>query len=150
MKLALILEIQEPTDFTIQPERFCGDYKLSDNEMYLGLSKEVAVECFEFGTSPNAKIKPQVVKNSEQIIVESLINEGHTDCFIINRVTLLGGTFEANVIDSYAIYIVTEGNAEIVGEGYKKEIKKGDYFFMPASAMGKFSIKGNAKIIECY
>ena len=39
----LILEIQEPTDFTIQPERYCGEYRLSDNEMYLGLSREDAV-----------------------------------------------------------------------------------------------------------
>ena len=38
-KGCLILEIQEPTDFTIQPERFCGDYKLNDYEMYLGFSK---------------------------------------------------------------------------------------------------------------
>ena len=38
----LLLEVQEPTDFTIQPERWCGDYKLSDEEMYLGLSRESA------------------------------------------------------------------------------------------------------------
>ena len=146
----LILEIQEPTDFTIQPERFCGDYKLSDNEMYLGLSKEIAVECFDFGESPDAIIKPETVKSEKGIKVESLINEKHTDCFIINRISLSGGMFTADVKDSYAIYIVTDGEAEITGDGYGKKIGKGDYFFMPAASMGKYKICGNANIIECY
>ena len=43
----LILEVQEPTDFTIQPERWCDRYQLSDQEMYLGLNKEVALSCFD-------------------------------------------------------------------------------------------------------
>jgi hypothetical protein len=45
----LLLEVQEPTDFTIQPERWCGEYKLSDREMYLGLDREKALECFDMG-----------------------------------------------------------------------------------------------------
>ena len=44
----LILEVQEPTDFTIQPERWCGDYHLNDNEMYIGLSKEDALGVFDY------------------------------------------------------------------------------------------------------
>ena len=34
----LILEVQEPTDYTIQPEHWCDEYELSDDEMYIGLS----------------------------------------------------------------------------------------------------------------
>ena len=44
----LILEVQEPTDFTIQPERWCGDYHLSDNEMYIGLNKDDALSVFDY------------------------------------------------------------------------------------------------------
>ena len=43
----VLLEVQEPTDFTIQPERWCGDYRLSDREMYLGLDKDIALSCFD-------------------------------------------------------------------------------------------------------
>jgi mannose-6-phosphate isomerase len=43
----LILEVQEPTDFTIQPERWCNGYRLSDKEMYLGLDREVVLSCFD-------------------------------------------------------------------------------------------------------
>ena len=43
-----IIEIQEPTDFTIQPERWCGNYHISTEEEYIGLSKSVALDtpCF--------------------------------------------------------------------------------------------------------
>ena len=46
----LLLEVQEPTDFTIQPEYWCGDYLLNEREMYLGLKKEEALDCFDFGS----------------------------------------------------------------------------------------------------
>ena len=43
----LLLEAQEPTDFTIQPEYHCGDYLLNDQEMYLTLDKATALTCFD-------------------------------------------------------------------------------------------------------
>ena len=149
-KGCLILEIQEPTDFTIQPEHFCGDYKLSENEMYLGLDKETAVDCFDFESAKDAKIQPNITKKVKGFIKESLISEKNTDCFIVNRIILNNKSYIPNITNSYAIYIVTDGNAVIKGKNYYKEIKKGDYFFMPNYAMKKFKIFGSAEIIECY
>ena len=149
-KGCLILEIQEPTDFTIQPERYCGEYKLSDKEMYLGLSREDAVSCFDFGTAPKAFVEPRIVEENDFYKKEILINNENTDCFVINRIKLSGGKFVPQIDDGYGIYIVTEGEAEITAEKYSKKIKKGDYFFMPAAAMGKTEICGDAEIIECY
>ncbi|MBQ2613722.1 MAG: class I mannose-6-phosphate isomerase [Clostridia bacterium] len=146
----LILEVQEPTDFTIQPERYCGEYRLSDQEMYIGLSKEDAVSCFDFTKAPDSKMTPQVTETAEGMIKESLVSEKDTDCFIINRIKLSGGNFVADVKDSYAIYIVTDGTGAIVGESYRKELKKGDYFFMPASLMGRFTLTGQLEVVECY
>lgn len=149
-KGCLILEVQEPTDFTIQPERFCGDYKLSDQEMYLGLDREIAVSCFDFTKAPDNKMVPEIIERCENMEKESLVSEKNTDCFIINRIKLSGGEAELNVKDSYGIYIVTEGSGFLYGENYSKEIKKGDYFFMPACLMGKFKISGEMNVVECY
>ncbi len=146
----LILEVQEPTDFTIQPERWCDEYKLSDDEMYIGLSKEDAISCFDFVKSPDTRITPEIVSDSDGARIEKLIDKRHTDCFVINRITVSGGKYIMNINDSFGVYIVTCGSGEISGEGYSKEIKKGDYFFMPCSAMGKFTLSGKAEIIECY
>jgi len=146
----LILEVQEPTDFTIQPEHWCDEYKLNDNEMYIGLSKEDALGCFEFTKAPDTKLKPEVVADSGGVKLERVITTYDTDCFIINRITLSGGEYRLSIDNSYGVYIVTDGEGEIKGDNYSREIKKGDYFFMPACLMDKFSVKGNVEIVECY
>ena len=46
-------------------------------------------------------------------------------------------------------YICLEGEADVKGENYSQKIGKGDYFFLPYVAEGKFSVEGNAVLIEC-
>ena len=149
-KDCLILEIQEPTDFTIQPERYCGDYRLSDEEMYLGLDRSTALDCFDFGKTPQPLIIPRTIRSDGDVTVENLVGPENTDCFIINRIRTRSGHYCINVQGSYAICIVTEGNGELRGEGYTRGIRKGDYFFMPACAMGKYTATGTLELIECY
>lgn len=149
-KGCLILEVQEPTDFTIQPERYCGEYRLSNEEMYLSLSREQAAECFDFGKAPDAKIILRLIYQNNKITKEALVGAENTDCFVINRIKLYGGEYMIDLNNSYGIYFVTEGGGVITNGGYEKRLKKGDYFFMPAAAMGKFKILGNTEIIECY
>lgn len=146
----LILEVQEPTDFTIQPEHWCDNYKLNEQEMYIGLSKEDALGCFNFGKAPDTKLTPTVLANSEGVKVENVVTPDDTDCFIINRITVTDGEYRLNVSDSYGVYIVTDGIGKLVGEGYSKEIKKGDYFFMPACLMNKFCVTGRLEIVESW
>ncbi len=144
----LLLEVQEPTDFTIQPERFCGNYRLSDNEMYIGLSRKNALECFDIGKRYPAPLKPEVIEKAEGFIYESIIGKNITESFNVRTITLNNGEFRLS--KGVAIYVVLDGEAKIVGDGYEREIKKGDYFFVPFSAADKFIIKGTAKIAECF
>lgn len=146
----LILEVQEPTDFTVQPEHWCDNYELNDQEMYIGLTKEEAVECFNFGKAPETKLTPNVIFDAEGVRLEEIIKPGDTDCFIINRITVSSGKYTLNVKDSYGVYIVTDGEGELVGKNYLHSLKKGDYFFMPASLMNEYSLKGNVQVIECF
>jgi mannose-6-phosphate isomerase len=146
----LILEIQEPTDFTIQPERWCGDYKLSDDEMYLGLAPDDAIKCFDFGEQPSAKVEPKIVYEEHGVTVECLIDKTLTPCFVITRIKCDNGSYCMNVKDSYAVYIVTAGEGEMIGKGYRHSLCQGDYFFLPHAAMGQFQIQGQLEIVECY
>ena len=146
----LILEVQEPTDFTIQPERWCDEYKLNDQEMYIGLSKEDAISCFDFGKAPDTKLTPKSVYDQNGVKLEEVITKNDTDCFIINRIKLNGGETVLNIADSYGVYIVTDGEGIIIGNGYERQIKKGDYFFVPASQMGNYKASGHLEIVECY
>lgn len=149
-KGCLILEVQEPTDFTIQPERFCGNYRLSDEEMYLGLSRETALKCFNFGPAPQPFIPPKNLVSTNTVTVQNLLGPQQTSCFVMNRIQLNNGEHTLLVPNSYAVYIVTSGFGQLIAKSYTHPLKKGDYFFMPAALMGKFKAFGSLEIIECY
>lgn len=150
----MLLEVQEPTDFTIQPEYWCGDYHLNPQEMYLSLDKDTALDCFQFQAYGaevvrRAKKSPKVVWKDDHVLREILIGPEDTPCFSMERDTLNGGGISME--HPASVWICVDGEAEITAEGYSHPIKTGDYFFLPAAAAGKYMIFGreNAKIVCC-
>ena len=147
-----IIEVQEPTDFTIQPENWCGDYKISDNEKYIGLDKSTALDCFDYSmvgevALASARITPNIVIDTDLYTKEELITYSDTTCFAENRHVLKGGSF---VIDyAPSVYILLDGEVSLSGESYCRVVKKGEYFFVPFVAEGKFTISGTGVLIEC-
>lgn len=134
----LLLETQEPTDFTIQPEVACGDYILQEEEKYLGLERKVAMECFDLNfTAKQAETYSRV--SDASLPKEALITEEDTPCFSVNRYNLKAS--ESEPLVSPAIYVVTKGEGEIFGNGYRRTLKKGDYFFLPACAGGCYRLR---------
>lgn len=150
-----IIEVQEPTDFTIQPERWCNDYHISYEEEYIGLDKETALNAINYdiygdAAKAFARVTPTVTVDTPTYKKEAMISYEDTPCFAENRHTLKdGGSF---VMDfAPAVYICLEGKAVITGEDYRKEIKTGDYFYLPFAAEGKFTVSAeeHAVIIDC-
>lgn len=150
----LILEVQEPTDFTIQPEYWCGDYHLNSQEMYLGLNREVALDCFHYDHYGEKVVRegkkiPKVYYDDGSVQKESLIGEADTTCFAMDRYALQNGE---TVLDKPAsIWICVEGEGKILSVGYERKIKSGDYFFLPAAAVGqcKAHTDKTMKIVCC-
>ena len=145
----LILEVQEPTDFTVQPEHWCGDYKLNDREMYLGLDPSRALDCFHYGLYGQEVLKsgkkiPKQEYRDDRLLVETLIGEADTPCFSVKRFTVNGGSFSLSIPAS--IWVCTDGEGVLTGEGYEKQIKKGDYFFLPAAAAGSIQAASTAAL----
>ncbi len=150
-----ILEVQEPTDFTIQPERWCGDYHISYDEEYIGLDKDTALDCFDYSlvgekALAGAKITPRVVSDDGKVKVEVLIDYDITPCFGENRYTLKEGG-EYVMTFGPSVWICTDGEGIITGPDYRREIKKGDYFFLPYLAENQFTVSadGHIELIEC-
>lgn len=147
-----IIEVQEPTDFTIQPENWCGDYQISENEKYIGLDKSTALDCFDYSmigqtAIDQAKILPIIEIDRADYTKENLITYEHTTCFAENRHTLKGGSISMNYAP--AVWIVLDGEANISGDNYNRKVKKGEYFFLPYAAQDKFTLSGNGVFIEC-
>ncbi|MBR1747891.1 MAG: class I mannose-6-phosphate isomerase [Clostridia bacterium] len=142
-----VIEIQEPTDFTIQPERWCGDYHISYKEEYIGLDKSTALDCFDFDLYGEralnmAKKTPKTVFSENGVLKESLISYADTPCFALNRFTLRDSSMPIG--PGPAVYVVVDGNGT-VGD---RPIKKGDYFFLPYAAAGT-EISGEIVFVEC-
>ena len=145
----LILEVQEPTDFTIQPERWCGDYRLSEREMYLTLEKETALSVFDYSynlekVENECKKTPVIIYENGGCKKECLIGKDDTPCFGVERYIVNGG--ETEKLPAPCVYVVTEGAGKLTGDGYEKDIKKGDYFFMPYSCEGKYTVQSDSEL----
>ncbi len=150
----LILEVQEPTDFTIQPEAWCGEYHLNEYEMYLGLKKEQAMKCFDFSICGTDAVglgrkQPAIIKKSGIVCSEQLISYQDTVCFSVNRHRLTKGSLILK--DAPSVYIVTEGLGVLEKEGFIQPVKKGDYFFLPYSIRNQCKLRTTLEMefVEC-
>jgi mannose-6-phosphate isomerase len=149
----LILEVQEPTDVTVQPEPWCGDYRLSDREMYLGLDYETALECFDFDVTGERAIsrgrkRPAPWIDSPGLRAETLITYADTPCFAVNRYVL--NDSQLTLTEAPAIYVVTNGQGEVAWRESVRALNKGDYFFLPPGANGSVVRSAGAiEVIEC-
>lgn len=147
-----ILEVQEPTDFTIQIENWCGESRVSEQEKYLGLPRDVAMSVFDFDKCgeeavKKCKIEPKTLFCDEKCKIESLIDYSDTPCFGEKRYTLSGGSFVPE--SGPSVWCVVDGEGEIAGENFARKLAKGDYWFMPFAARGLFRVSGNLTVIEC-
>ena len=148
----LLLEAQEPTDFTIQPEYWCGEYHLSAQEMYLGLSAETALDCFDFTRYGQEVVEqsrktPRVLREADGLRVEGLIGPEDTPCFSMTRYCLSGRT--APLEAPASIWIRVEGSGEVRGADYRRTLRRGDYFFLPAAAKNYEIYGENLQIVCC-
>lgn len=148
----LMLEAQEPSDFTVQPEHWCGEHKLSDYEMYLGLPRETANDCFDFSRYGDEVIKKgkkdaKCIEQGENTKLESLIGKEDTECFSVKRLTVSGGS--APLKEGAAVHIVSRGDGMVRCGDFFRKVKKGDYFFLPVSAAGESFVDGEMELLIC-
>ncbi len=151
----LILEIQEPTDFTLQPEAWCGDYHLTDGEKYLGLDRDAALTCFDYSLYGDeavrlGKKRARVLRSEDGLLTECLIGPEDTNCFTLNRHQFENRTLPD--LAAPAVYLVTQGEGVLFSaSGYAHALKKGEYFFLPACASRMYGVTSESpmEILEC-
>ncbi|MCK4981626.1 MAG: class I mannose-6-phosphate isomerase [Victivallaceae bacterium] len=130
----LLLEVQEPTDLVIQPEKQIGNVILSEKQMWGELDHDTAFSCFDYKGIPaekllnNLKLKAQVKKQYPNALLENIIGAEHTDCFQVDKLTVTG-EFEFSCDSPWHLGIVTSGSGTVSAED-KFTIKRGDNFFI--------------------
>lgn len=154
----LILEVQEPTDFTIQPEYWCRDYRLNDYEMYLGLTKDIALDCFDFSVfGPDcislSRRVPKVKASAPGVLLEDLIDHTDTPCFSVKRVTLERASHVIEACRCVCIVVEGQGELRLVSDATKVDkLKKGDYFFLPHATQRQYQLVTDSRlqVVFCY
>lgn len=151
-----LLEVQEPTDWVVQPERWIGDTELSDSDMWGPLTPEVGLECFDYagaGTieavTERCRLPSQTIAETEDARREQVIGPAVTDCFRLERLTVRGeldySPHEADALRPscsgrpegtrtggapFQVAIVTGGRGEVQAGGDSRPVKRGDTFFV--------------------
>ena len=134
-----LIEIQEPTDYTLRTERMtpAGD-AVPDRACHQGLGFDQMLECFHYEPCTFEQIKarwyiePAIIEATAGGRLMSLIKESDTDRFRMNRLTV----YSDYVLDNgggFAIAIILQGNGSIVTDSGEMGIAQGDTLFLPAA-----------------
>lgn len=146
----LILEIQEASDYTISPEFYCENNKLSDYERFLGLDLDTGLSMFNFNdygedVVMRGKLIPKKLETTNDYVKYEISNYQTTKCFasikyeIKNKLKLSSGP---------ALYVITDGEGIVKFKNENTKVTKGDYFFIPYIV--KEQVEIYSKNIELY
>lgn len=141
-----LLEIQEPTDFTMRVEKvsLSGDV-LTPRQIHYGAGEDALFDCFIYDGMPEAAarerffIKPKRISGCRY----ELVGYGDTPCFALERLTY--GLISAP--DSFVTLVITGGGDIMIG-GELMTVSRGDKLFVPYG-VGDIQSLG-AKVIVCY
>lgn len=153
----LLVEIQEPTDYSIRTERVTPNgLKVADFMCHQGLGFDKMFDVFDY-TGRTAKqahdawcIPPRVLAEDSHFSVTEVIGYRQTECFRMEKIEIEDrGEFHVDGIFS-GLYCLS-GRGELDCGGIKRDIASGDQFFIPASC-GDFSIEALQKMVlfRCY
>jgi mannose-6-phosphate isomerase len=149
-----LLEIQEPTDYTISLEK-CNTLgeKLPDFLCHQGLGFDKMFDCFHYTKhSLNELIKEFKLEGStlaedENHSYKQVISYETTTCFMLNRLRVKDKYERKNIGRPYA-FAVTAGEGKIAGI----DVKTGDCLFVPAKTADFFisnSGEDTFELLEC-
>ena len=129
----LLIEIQEPTDYTVRVERITpSGYQIPDYMCHQGLGFETMFDCFSYNTFDEADIvnnfciTPKVIDDEHT----ELIGYEDTPCFRMEKQTIRHICVMKSEPVFYCLYILSgRGNLEF--DQKQIEIKAHDQFFVP-------------------
>lgn len=128
-----LMEIQEPTDYTIRTEKITNSgFRIADEMCHQGLGFERMFDCFAYdGTSYDEnlnryKVEPKAIESGMRII--GYDNSPHFQLSIYD----IDGTLRIDSDPVFSGLYVLDGEGGIECESDQTHVKKGDAFFVPA------------------
>jgi mannose-6-phosphate isomerase len=142
----LLLEIQEPTDYTISLETHdSAGNEVPPRLVHQGVGFERMFDCFHYRTqSPSALLA--AVSPAPRALApgyEELISYDRTPCFSLRRRTV---TSSAAVPASDTPYVLALTKGEGLLDG--RPVRRGDCFFVPPGI--SYTLSGGLEALECW
>ncbi|MDR1534737.1 MAG: class I mannose-6-phosphate isomerase [Planctomycetota bacterium] len=142
----LLVEIQEPTDFTFSLERkMDSGLEIPEEVCHLGIGVENMLDCFVYGGKSEAetlalwRLERKTLAKTSDYLEESLVDYRTTPCFRMERL-LLTGEFRLPPDGFFSGLYVEGGKGRIEHGGGVLPLALNDQVFLPAAA-GALSIR---------
>lgn len=152
-----LLEVQEPTDYTMRTEKVTpGGLKINDELIHQGVGVENMLDCFHYDPCSHKealnrwKINPEVLLKEKDYTLTTVFNKKHSDCFAVNEL-ILNGNYTHNGNGSFYVAVVFSGSGVIQCSEQEYDYSQGDEIFFSA-AINEVTFKSNqdSKILLCY
>jgi mannose-6-phosphate isomerase len=134
-----MIEVQEPTDFTVNIEFNYGGVQRTEAQCFLGLGFDLGMRCFDYGTGGLLCVRqntliPRTVRQDAQSHEEILIGPEHTTYFGASRLVIRGTAADRYHGECY-IGIVIQGCGQILPSASEPlPLRPGSAFFVPAAS----------------
>ena len=146
-----LVEIQEPTDYTIRVERTTpSGFAVADSMCHQGLGFEKMFECFHYEPHTREEIRERWFIRPENILTEeggsitTLVGYKNTPLFRLDEVKV-SDTLTVPCPAQFSGLYVLEGAGTLTAHGRSLPVQKGDQIFVPAGT-GSFALQADAPL----
>ena len=152
----MILEVQEPTDYTFRVERKTPDGRaLPDSFCHQGIGFENMLDCFHY--QPYSKkelldrfqLHPHILSSSADGIVTSLISPDQSAFFSMIKLDVFKEYRQSQT--GFSIAVVLSGRGKLEWDDGAMEIRQSDALFLPADlrAFHWHNLSDKLEIVVC-
>lgn len=154
-----LIEIQEPTDYTMRVEKMTPEGKdIPDILCHQGAGFDRMFDCFHYDTFTEDellkrwKIKPKDIYKDQEAEETILIGDDTTTLFGLSKL-LVRGKHVKKMGPNFSTMIVLSGAGDISNGDWKLRVKQGEIFFVPATidTLDIDALNGNdLELVFCY
>ena len=144
-----LIELQEPTDYTLRTERTCADGSpLPERLVHQGAGEEGLLECFHYEPMEEAELRrrysltPQIRQFCDGSLWQKLAGPPRTECFSMAQARVERElSFPGQ--GGFLVAVVLDGVGRLRTAAGSQPVGRGEHFFLPA-AMGGFALENGA------
>ena len=146
----LMIELQEPSDLMVIPERITpAGITLAEQKLHGGLGFDKMFDCFNYSGYSEAETRSKYYRKA--VLTDNdfstVVGNDLTDRFSMRALRVNGKT-TVDLADRYAVVIVTAGEGEIKTKDETLNLKKSNNFLVTADS-GSLELSGNMELIFC-